>query len=256
MILNARGDDITRDLTSAAGEHGIPLELALGCAIAESGLRPDAERWGTFTTQAKAAIANQDMVLLQDIISRAWADVSFGYGQQIVLYHYLGDKKPTVDNCLEVRRQVFNDPVTNLRDMCKRLEARLRQARSANLLHVGGDVLLMACVIYNRGHVPVDNTEWTAIKSRVDHYRRSLQQARDMLAVKEGKKPNMTAIDDRASGNDIKDKLGDALSEEIEISADVHLKKFYNAVLLDVQGDVYCLPEATVADKFRAAPGG
>jgi hypothetical protein len=66
----------------------------------------------------------------------------------------------------------------------------------------------------------------------------------------------MTAIDQRAEGSDIKDKLGAALSEEIVISPDVHIKKFYNAVLLDVQGDVYCLPESTVLGSFLPNPAG
>lgn len=61
----------------------------------------------------------------------------------------------------------------------------------------------------------------------------------------------MTAIEDRANGADIKDKLGDALTGEIELGGGVKLKAYYNALLLDVPGaGVYALPEGTVAQSF------
>jgi hypothetical protein len=259
-IRNARGDDITHDLTSAAETHGIPLELALGVAIAESGLRPDAERWGTLTTQARDAITNRDMVLLQDIIMRAWPDISYGYGQQIVKFHYLGDLSPTVDNCLAVRTAVFNDPVTNLRDMCKRLAARLKQAQQTSLSRTDGDVLLMAAVIYNRGHIPVDVAEWTAIQSRVDHYRRSLAQARAMLAaIPTNDIPNsipnggtMTAIDDRAAQIG-EDKTGPKHSE-IDVSEITKIGLYNNCVMLETPNGVYALSELSVMKEFLPNP--
>lgn len=48
--------------------------------------------------------------------------------------------------------------------------------------------------------------------------------------------------------------LGDRLTPDLTLSNDVRIAGFYNAVLLDVQGQVYVLPEATVADKFRPIP--
>lgn len=45
--------------------------------------------------------------------------------------------------------------------------------------------------------------------------------------------------------------LGDRLTPDISIGRGVNVAGFYNAALLDVQGQVYVLAEATVADKFR-----
>ena len=67
--------------------------------------------------------------------------------------------------------------------------------------------------------------------------------------------PTMTAIDEReaqlaAAGKD----LGQALAEEAVI--EMRVKPFYNALLLDVgAAGVYCVAEATVADKFLDRPG-
>lgn len=255
-IRNSLGADIAPDLIASAETAGIPLELALGCAIAESGLNPYAERWGggSNTAAAKTAIEQQNWGALQAVINRVGADISFGYGQQIVLYHYLGDRSATVENCLAVREAVFGDPSRNLWDMAKRLAARLQQARRQDLDRVDGDELLGACVIYNRGHWPVDAAEWTAIKSRVDHYRRSLVDARRLIAAHEGAQP-MTDIERRANEESIKDKLGAALTGEMPASECV-VKAYENAALLYIPGaGTYLLPEGTVADKFRSAPG-
>ena len=258
-ILNARGEDIGPMLAAACVAHGIPLELALGCAIAESGLRPDAERWGTLTPQAKDAISRGDSVLLMDIINRTWPDISFGYGQQIVKFHYLGDQSASVENCLAVRRAVFNDPRANLLDMCKRLAARLRQAQTTDLTPVGGDLLLMACVLYNRGHLVTDPAEWRAIQSRVDHYRRSLTQAREVLAAQPTQGgTNMSAISERATqigaeklGGADQNTMGQPLSEEIEMGGGVRLQAYWNCLLIEVPGaGVYPIPAANVLGVF------
>jgi len=57
-------------------------------------------------------------------------------------------------------------------------------------------------------------------------------------------------IDERATqlGPDV---LGERLTPDVSVGRGVKLAGFYNAVLLDVRGQVYVLAEATVADKFR-----
>jgi hypothetical protein len=45
--------------------------------------------------------------------------------------------------------------------------------------------------------------------------------------------------------------LGERLAPDVSIGRGVKLAAFYNAVLLQVRGEVYVLAEATVADKFR-----
>ena len=116
---NVSGEDLRPALTAASEGAGIPLALALACAIAESGLDPRAERWGGSegTRQAREAIAAGDSSRLQEIIDRAWPDISFGYGQRIVRFHYAGDRTPSVPNVLAVRRQVFENPEADLREM-------------------------------------------------------------------------------------------------------------------------------------------
>jgi len=57
-------------------------------------------------------------------------------------------------------------------------------------------------------------------------------------------------IDERAAEFE-PELLGQRLTPSITIGRGVKLAAFYNAVLLDVRGEVYVLPEATVADKFR-----
>jgi hypothetical protein len=161
-IINSEGDDISAMLKAAADAAGIPLELALACAIAESGLNPKAARYG------------------------AWPDISFGYGQQIVLYHYLGDHTNTPENISAVRDAVFADPQRNLNDMCQRLASDLQRVQGVDLSPVGGDQLLAALTVYNAGswHKAGDPW-WQAWAGNVRNYTGALARARDMLGGSE-----------------------------------------------------------------------
>jgi hypothetical protein len=47
------------------------------------------------------------------------------------------------------------------------------------------------------------------------------------------------------------EKIGQRLTPDVSLAPGVKVAGFYNAVLLDVRGEVYVLAEATVADKFR-----
>lgn len=260
-ILNAYGADITGDLTDAANQDGLPLLLVLGCAIAESNLRPDAERWGTRTAEAKDAIARQDWAALQRIIDAVVTispDISFGYLQQVIKWHYLGDHEHTVANCLEVRRQVFADPRGNLFDGARRLAGTLRTARSHDLAPVDGDELLGACVVYNAGHWPANPQEWAARKSRVQHYRESLTKAATLLEEMDMTEPEYVSPEDVTFATRIKElgpKLGSPLTDEMPIT-ECTIQAFENGVLVMIPGaGAYLWPEGTVADRFRPASG-
>src|SRR5690606_34037303 len=111
---------------------------------------------------------------LQAIIDRQWPDISFGYGQRIVLYHYLGDRTSTIENCLAVRAAVFADPDRDLAEMCYRLRGHLDDVRGVILPpQVGGDELLAALVSYNLGHLPRSgHTYWRVYAANVSAYRR------------------------------------------------------------------------------------
>ena len=182
-LLNARGEDIRGPLTAAASAARIPLTLALACAIAESSLDPRAERWGSLTKEAKAAIAAGDRAGLRENIGRAWADISFGYGQRIVLYHYSGDRSQTVDNVLSVRDYVFDHPEEDLRRMAEMLEGNLATARRGNLAPCDGDELLGALIVYNSGRLaPPEDPWWQVWSENVANYRGALARARKLLA--------------------------------------------------------------------------
>lgn len=264
-ILDAVGNDITRDVTDAAISAGIPPLLLLGCAIAESGLNPRAERWGKSTADAQAAMVAQNWDRLQAIIDVTWPDCSFGYMQHIVKFHYLGDRTQSVENCLNVRGQVFENPLGNLMNGALRLANYLRTAHQQDLTPVDGDELLMACVIFNAGHVPVDAAEWQDRAPRVQHYRESLNRAAAMLAETSGeideknskedsemtieeKAQQMTADGDRL-GND-----GQPYSPVCEWETSAGLMRFQQFWLgnlieyptLDGNRDVATYPEGTL----------
>jgi hypothetical protein len=182
---NVTGEDLRPVLTAASEGAGIPLALALACAIAESGLDPRAERWGGAdgTRQAREAIAAGDTARLQEIVARAWPDVSFGYGQRIVRFHYAGDRSPSIPNVLAVRRQVFEHPEEDVREMATFLKGTLAQARRGDLSPCGGDELLGALIVYNAGHLPApDSSWWEERQGNVANYRRALERARHILS--------------------------------------------------------------------------
>lgn len=181
MIVNSLGEDVTQLFYGAADAALIPRVLAVGCSIGESELTPTAERWGRETPAAKAALAAKDWTTLQGIIDRWWADISFGYGQQIVAYHYLGDKGQSWQNCILVRAKVFADPVTNVYDMARRLRGCLNTALTQDLTMVGGDPNLGACTVYNVGHWPKNAAEWAKAAPHIQRYKESLARAQVMI---------------------------------------------------------------------------
>lgn len=159
-IFNTEGEDIHPIVAQAARDSGVDEKLVLACAIAESGLNPKAARIGN------------------------WPDVSFGYGQQIVLYHYFGDHSNTPENIAAVREHVFANPGENLIDMANRLSVNVVKAQTSDLSMVGGDEDLAALIIYNAGHFPsVGESYWKVYGANVDGYRHGLARASNYLGV-------------------------------------------------------------------------
>jgi len=175
-------EDITALVIHAADIAGVPARLALAAAIAESGLNPLAERWGTRTEDAKAAIAAQDWGTLQAIINDVWADVSFGLSQRIVAFHELGDHSATVANSLAVRAAVLADPAADALAMATRLKGLLSGVQGQDLAPVGGDEQLAALIAYNSGHYPPDASYWTNYAGNVANYRAALARAGALLS--------------------------------------------------------------------------
>jgi hypothetical protein len=181
-IPNISGADIRASLEHAAAVANIPLELILACALAESNLNPQAERWGRQTTSARNALAAGDNARLQAIITSEWADISFGYAQRIVQYHYVGDGSSEVNNVLAVRQQVFDNPDNDLVEAAQKLAGNLASARAVDLSQCDGDELLGALVIYNAGHMhPPGDPWWIEWRGNVENYRANLAKARSMI---------------------------------------------------------------------------
>jgi hypothetical protein len=178
-LLNVDGIDISGIFDPAWAAAHIPRTLLLAAVLAESGLNPHAERWGRQTAAARTAITNDDREWLQAIIDDVWPDISFGYGQRIVLYHWLGDGTQSVDNVLAVRAGVFADPAGDLAHMAKMLAECLDQARSGDLSPVQGDELLGALAVYNGGHLyPPDDPWWQTWAGNIASYRTMLTRLR------------------------------------------------------------------------------
>lgn len=141
-------------ICDAAQVSGIDPVALLALLKAESGLNPKAERWGTETKLALWAIQYHDNGALQGVIDRVWMDISFGYGQQIVAYNYLGNHQATVENCLAVRDGVFSGPERNIRDAAARLASDI--PRSLDNSPLGG------MVVYNAGSDRRNDPAWMA----------------------------------------------------------------------------------------------
>lgn len=138
--------------------------------MAESGRIPNpyAERWGRRTYDAAIALNDNNYAYLKAIIVEVWPDISFSYCQQIVLYHYFGDRSSSINNILAVRAHVFENPRENVRDGAKRL---------ANCIERSPDEdksFLAAMSIYNTGSYKAPADSW----SNRSNYERSFELAK------------------------------------------------------------------------------
>lgn len=135
------------------------------------GPNPYAERWGRETGNARSAIIAKDWQSLQTIINRVWADISFGYSQRIVLYHELGNREKTWDNCVNVRYEVFYNPKADMLAAARRLINCFRHV-SCN------GTFISAVTVYNAGSDRRYDPAWLAVwKGNIASYEASLRWA-------------------------------------------------------------------------------
>lgn len=175
-VIDREGTDITGLIETAASNAGVdPIHL-LALLIAESGLNRTAERYGRNTEEFKQRLLwleagdTSQEVELQRLINDAWADVGFSYGQQIVLFHYAGDRSASLDNVLAVRKDVFANPAVNIQDAANRLASGI--SRSLDGTALGG------MVVYNAGSDRRNDPVWMAIwGGNVAAYELALAQA-------------------------------------------------------------------------------
>jgi hypothetical protein len=239
-IVDAKGNDITAMVERAATVGGIPILLLLGCMYGESGsLDQYAERWGSRSTEAKAAIAAGRWGDLQTIIDSGWADISFGRSQRIVKYHYTGNFQQSVQNCMAVREYVFTHPQQDLDEMAKKLAGNLKIARQNNLDHVDGSELLGACTVYNAGHWPKDAAEWAKYAPRIENYRKGLALAAVVLSTPSPSQPSggdaIVTIEEKAVALG-PEKLGNYGQPETgvyDIVPGLRLQVFWNCSLIE-----------------------
>lgn len=165
--------DIRASLQQAATESQVPPALVLPCITAEPALDPRAECWGLVTADAKAAVASNDRAKLKSLIAQAGNDMSFGFGQRIVIFRYFGNRQGTLGSVLAVRQYVFLHTHEDLPQAA--LFARRQLANQGDLPPVGGDKLLGALACYNAGHLPSpDDSYWEQRAGTVNRYTRSL----------------------------------------------------------------------------------
>lgn len=182
MIADTEGRDIEPWLRRYAEANGIPLQLALACAIAEGHLNPKAERYGRYTKEAKAALATGDAVAFAGFVQAAGNDISFGMGQRIVLYHYYGNHTNTPANVLAVRDYTFSHEEEDIDQMCRYLGTHWRNTATADLGPTGGDRQLLALCAYNAGHVPKpEEAYWSTREVQIANYQEGLEDAAGIL---------------------------------------------------------------------------
>ena len=167
---------------TTARSVGIPARLLLAVAQAESEFSPYAERWGVRTMEAIRSLTVLDQYMLTEVLAEVlateWPDVSFGVGQMIVRWHYIGDQTPAVSNVLYVRETVFGDPVEDLRQVALRLRWYRGNVLTAgpDLTPVNGDIDLATAIAYNSGHYPPARPYWLAFSANVRRYREALER--------------------------------------------------------------------------------
>lgn len=171
-ILDTEGRDIAPDLLEVSEIFGLdPIHL-LALLFAESNLNPRAERWGSWLPETvRQHIENRDWAALQTVIDDAWPDISFGYSQHIVLFHYTGDRTKSWLNVLNVRNYVFAHPRENIYEAAQKLNECFQ--------HWSCDgSILSAMIVYNAGSDRRDDPLWMAGWSQnVRAYRRALARA-------------------------------------------------------------------------------
>lgn len=165
-----------------ADVHGIPRELPLGCAIAESGIRQYAERWGYRTAWGAAAVKTPQLDDDQAVLDAMAADgtpldCSFGPGQQIVRFAPVGNQTMTPENVLVVRAWLF-DPNNAIPLMTQKLADSYHDRRGRGFGQ--HEAIMQALYRYNTGGWAPPSGQFAG---NVGNYTRALDRARQMLAA-------------------------------------------------------------------------
>ena len=170
-VLNTQGEDITQAIIEAADCYDLEPTDLLALLYAESGLDPKAERWGSYTANAKQDIAKGNRDDLLWVINQSWPDISFGYSQRIVLYHELGDRSPSTENCLQVRSEVFADPIADIHAAAYRLTDCFSHWTC-------NGTILSAMIVYNAGSDRRSDADWMRMwQGNVANYQAALDWA-------------------------------------------------------------------------------
>ena len=144
----ASRDEIIALVVAKAHEHGlVPYEL-LGGVIAESGLNPDAERYGV------------------------WPDVSFGLLQQTVKFAEEGDHTPSPENVALIRR-LYSDP------------AHALDVGAAKFKHWRYDPEVSALQAWTAYNLPASYRFWPDVPNveQRENYRAGLAEAQRILGA-------------------------------------------------------------------------
>ena len=158
QVVDWEGVDITDIVENAASVVGLDPIALLALLKAESSLRRKAQRFGLVTNEFLQRLMwyehgdHSQEAELQRLLNDAWPDVSFGFGQQIVLYHYAGDHSANLENVLAVRKEVFDHPEINIANAADRLASYIPRSLDGTVL--GG------MVVYNAGSDRRDDPVW------------------------------------------------------------------------------------------------
>ncbi len=113
VVANDTGVDLTEIFNAEAAGNGLPSELLVALAIAESELNVRAERWGRHSANARQALAADDRAALEALLAQidreTPGDVSFGLFQQTVRWADEGDHSISLQNVLRIR-ELYSDP--------------------------------------------------------------------------------------------------------------------------------------------------
>lgn len=175
------GPELRQLIYGIADEYGLPRELVLALAQAESGCNSDAERWYSYTREAKEAIAANDTQRLQTIVDSITNyhhsdDISFGCMQQT--WRWSDEYAQQYGKSLVGRndlaaimdfRSKYLDPEVALRNAAPKLVRILARP------DVQGDIL-MALYKWNRAAVGVMPPPGNQL-----NYQRSLEQAQKWI---------------------------------------------------------------------------
>lgn len=146
--------EIIDRIIAESDARGIPRRLGIGAGIAESGLRQYAERNGK------------------------WPDVSYGIGQQIVLFAPVGDRSDTPANRELVKQWLF-DPANAIPLMIQKLAGSFHDPNNPGTTE--DERVMMALYRYNTGNY---NAPGGIYAGNVGNYQRALAQADRMLAAR------------------------------------------------------------------------